>query len=55
MQDSDGQFLLIEAAHKLPSWLKPETAANRVGSSLVSFCFFFLDLVDIDSSLLVDA
>ena len=28
--DSDGQFLLIEAAHHLPKWLKPETSTNRV-------------------------
>ena len=28
--DSDGQFLLIEAAHFLPAWLEPETATNRV-------------------------
>eukprot|EP01052_Picozoa_sp_SAG31_P023962 SAG31_NODE_2009_length_6673_cov_3.370094_4_plen_588_part_00 len=28
--DNDGQFLLIEAALDLPSWLKPETAENRV-------------------------
>jgi len=28
--DSDGEFLLIEAAYSLPRWLKPEVAANRV-------------------------
>ncbi len=28
--DTDGQFVLIEAAHQLPKWLKPETAENRV-------------------------
>ena len=28
--DSDGEFLLIEAAHHIPKWLKPETAENRV-------------------------
>ncbi|XP_003384550.1 PREDICTED: protein ecdysoneless homolog [Amphimedon queenslandica] len=28
--DDDGQFLLIESAHYLPKWLKPETAENRV-------------------------
>ncbi|TGZ84389.1 hypothetical protein EX30DRAFT_338923 [Ascodesmis nigricans] len=27
---SDGQFLLVEAAHALPRWLSPETAENRV-------------------------
>jgi hypothetical protein len=30
VSDSDGEFLLIEASHVIPSWLKPETAANRV-------------------------
>ncbi|CAI7632526.1 unnamed protein product [Penicillium pancosmium] len=28
--DSDGEFLLIEAAGTLPSWLEPEVADNRV-------------------------
>jgi SGT1 protein len=28
--DSDGEFLLIEAAGILPSWLEPEVAENRV-------------------------
>ncbi|KAF8251698.1 SGT1-domain-containing protein [Wilcoxina mikolae CBS 423.85] len=28
--DSDGEFLLIEAAHALPRWLNPEVAGNRV-------------------------
>lgn len=28
--DSDGEFLLIEAANKLPKWLNPEVAENRV-------------------------
>jgi hypothetical protein len=28
--DSDGQFLLVEAAGALPSWLEPEVADNRV-------------------------
>lgn len=30
VQDNDGQFLLIEAAHHLPKWLQPETSINRV-------------------------
>lgn len=29
--DSDGEFLLIEAANALPRWLNPEIADNRVG------------------------
>ncbi|KAJ3677139.1 hypothetical protein LUZ60_002863 [Juncus effusus] len=28
--DSDGEFLLIEAAFYIPDWLDPETSANRV-------------------------
>ncbi|XP_073008112.1 protein ecdysoneless homolog [Typha latifolia] len=28
--DSDGEFLLIEAAFSLPRWLNPETSQNRV-------------------------
>lgn len=30
--DTDGEFLLIEAANVLPRWLNPEIADNRVGS-----------------------
>ena len=30
VSDEDGEFLLIETAHHLPSWLRPETAQNRV-------------------------
>lgn len=28
--DSDGEFLLIEAAEHLPAWLEPDTSTNRV-------------------------
>ena len=28
--DADGQFLLIEAADALPSWITPEKVENRV-------------------------
>lgn len=31
--DSDGEFLLIEAANVLPSWLNPEIGAFRVGQN----------------------
>lgn len=31
VSDSDGEFLLIEAADALPKWLNPEVADNRVG------------------------
>ena len=30
VQDQDGEFLLIEAAEELPTWLRPENAVNRV-------------------------
>ncbi|KAM7295887.1 protein ecdysoneless homolog [Ixodes scapularis] len=30
VEDSDGEFLLIEAADHLPKWLNPETSENRV-------------------------
>ena len=30
MEDSDGQFLLIEAADYIPSWMDPDNAINRV-------------------------
>ena len=29
--DTDGEFLLAEAANALPRWLTPEIADNRVG------------------------
>lgn len=28
--DNDGEFLLIECAKHIPSWLKPENSSNRV-------------------------
>lgn len=30
VMDSDGEFLLIEAAEVLPSWVKPSNSENRV-------------------------
>ena len=30
VQDTDGQFLLIEAAEHIPKWLTPDTSENRV-------------------------
>jgi hypothetical protein len=33
--DTDGEFLLIEAANALPRWLNPEIADNRVSHSIV--------------------
>jgi len=35
--DSDGEFLLIEAADFLPKWLNPDTAENRVSIVFISF------------------
>jgi hypothetical protein len=39
--DTDGQFLLIEAAGMLPEWLEPEVADNRVST------FFSLSAMDV--------
>ena len=33
VSDSDGEFLLIEAAEVLPSWVTPSNAENRVRTS----------------------
>jgi len=30
--DTDGEFLLIEAANALPRWLNPDIADNRVSN-----------------------
>lgn len=30
IRDTDGEFLLIEAAHALPAWVAPENAHNRL-------------------------
>ena len=32
IRDSDGEFLLIEAANELPAWVSPDNAENRVRS-----------------------
>lgn len=37
MFDSDGEFLLIEAAEALPAWVTPTNAENRVRMHLVFF------------------
>ncbi len=34
--DSDGEFLLVEAANALPRWLNPEIADNRVNLCLMN-------------------
>lgn len=33
VSDSDGEFLLVEAAEVLPSWVTPSNAENRVRTS----------------------
>ncbi len=38
VEDIDGQFLLIEVAHLLPKWIKPETTINRVKCREMSGC-----------------
>lgn len=35
IRDNDGEFLLIEAANELPSWVSPENADNRVSEPSV--------------------
>ncbi len=35
--DTDGEFLLIEAANALPRWLNAEIADNRVGTLLPDY------------------
>ena len=37
ISDSDGEFLLIEAAGALPSWLEAEVADNRVRVSITPY------------------
>lgn len=32
VNDTDGEFLLIEAAEHLPSWVTPSNAYNRVSN-----------------------
>jgi SGT1 protein len=39
--DSDGDFLLIEAAEHLPAWVTPKNSENRVGC-----CYHILDGCD---------
>lgn len=35
MYDSDGEFLLIEAAESLPKWVSPSNAENRVRPQII--------------------
>lgn len=35
VHDTDGEFLLIEAADVLPAWITPENAENRVSNKLI--------------------
>jgi hypothetical protein len=34
IRDTDGEFLLIEAANDLPAWVSPDNAENRVSWTL---------------------
>ncbi|KAL8691679.1 MAG: hypothetical protein Q9218_003154 [Villophora microphyllina] len=38
--DSDGEFLLVEAADALPKWLNPEVTENRVGLVHLALLYF---------------
>jgi len=49
--DTDGQFLLIEAANALPRWLNPDVADHRVCWSIsVGFLVFIPWLIQIARS-----
>jgi len=37
VRDTDGEFMLIEAADHLPRWLNPDTAENRVSCTVNMF------------------
>jgi hypothetical protein len=37
IRDTDGEFLLIEAANELPPWVSPENAENRVSQLLCTW------------------
>lgn len=43
IRDADGEFLLVEAAEHIESWLSPENAENRVWVSRGGVCFIPLD------------
>jgi hypothetical protein len=53
--DSDGEFLLIEAAFALPRWLDPDTAPNRVfifrGELHILPLFLFPETPSLDAAL----
>ena len=48
--DTDGEFLLIEAANALPRWLNPEIADNRVGPYSMQTPNTILTIAGLDSS-----
>lgn len=48
--DSDGQFLLVEAAATLPAWLEPEIADNRVSLSVSDAIIILIQPIGVDSS-----
>ncbi|CAG4950159.1 unnamed protein product [Colias eurytheme] len=50
-EDSDGSFLLIEAAEYLPPWLNPDNAENRVLIYRNDIHIITPELVDLENSL----
>ncbi|KAL0578022.1 hypothetical protein V5O48_003972 [Marasmius crinis-equi] len=48
VNDTDGEFLLIEAADALPSWLKPSNSANRVW--IYNSQLHLIDLIHVSAS-----
>jgi hypothetical protein len=47
--DTDGEFLLIEAANVLPKWLKPEISENRVSLRIGKVILTGIDFSGVDS------
>lgn len=41
--DTDGEFLLVEAANVLPQWLNPDIADNRVSYLDSLRCYYLTD------------
>lgn len=48
--DTDGEFLLIEAANALPRWLNPEIADNRVSGYRYGCDCVYSWMVGLDTS-----
>lgn len=49
INDSDGEFLLIEAADYLPKWLNPESAENRVSVTYAILLSLFHPVFEVNN------